>query len=397
VDSRSCRYYRKHNDGDDPGGVAVRRVGRVIAAGVAALAVVACASAAPADPTELRGVPVALPAGMSPEVLAVSGDALLIGVRREGPSAGPGVLRRAPDGTVTEIPTQPSTGYGRTSSWYVLTADGTQVLGVGGDRGGAHGNVRWSVWTGTAAGVAEHTQAFSTFGGWGARDLVGAVLAPTGPTLVGSWQSDGAGLDVAVWTPNGDDWVRRSSTGTALASTRATQGFAISATGCAGGVLVTGWQVGAAGHAGQDPVVWRSAGTGGWVRTPLPDPGSAGTAVASNGDAAGCAVAGRVDGMVALWRLTDERWTRVPQVPPIAVGDRDPLPAPLLVDGHLEQFASDHGALTMLDVDESGVTRHAVAGATGPVTAAVVVGSTAYVLAGDPVRLWQVGLPARRG
>src|SRR6185295_5370388 len=152
-----------------------------------------------------------------------------------------------------------------------------------------------------------------------------------------------------------------------------------------------------AGHAGQDPVVWRSAGTGGWVRTPLPDPGSAGTAVASNGDAAGCAVAGRVDGMVALWRLTDERWTRVPQVPPIAVGDRDPLPAPLLVDGHLEQFASDHGALTMLDVDESGVTRHAVAGATGPVTAAVVVGSTAYVLAGDPVRLWQVGVPARRG
>jgi uncharacterized membrane protein YdfJ with MMPL/SSD domain len=82
VDSRSHRHYRNHNDGDEAGGVAVRRVGPVIAAGVTALVAAACASAAPLDPTELRGAAVALPAGMSPEVLAVSGDALLIGVRR---------------------------------------------------------------------------------------------------------------------------------------------------------------------------------------------------------------------------------------------------------------------------------------------------------------------------
>ena len=355
-----------------------------------------CTAPAPADPPEVRLVPVALPPGADPEVLAVSGDALLVGVRRDGTSTRPAVLRRAADGTVTEIPTRASTPYGKTASWYALTADGARVLGVGGDRGGAHGNVRWSVWTGTATEVAEHTQAFSTFGGWGAGDLVGAVFAATGPVVVGSWQSDAAGLDVAVWTPNGDAWERHSSTGTPLASTRATQGFATSATRCAGDVLVSGWQVGGAGHAGQTPVVWRSAApaTGAWVRPPLPEPGSAGTAVAVSGDATGCAVAGRVDGVLALWRLADDRWTRVPGLPPVPVGDRDPLSAPVSVDGRLEQFGSDRGRLTMLDVDGNGVTRHPVSGVTGPVTATAAVGSAVYVLAGDPIRLWQAVLPA---
>jgi hypothetical protein len=372
-----------------------RRGGWFLVAALTSLLAVACASAAPtgpapARPAPVRATPVELPAGATPQVLAASGDALLVGVRRDG---APGLLRRATDGAVTEIPTRASTPYGRTASWYALTRDGTQILGVGGDRGGAHGNVRWSVWTGTDAAVAEHTQAFTTFGGWGAGDLVGAVLTPAGPALIGSWQSDAAGLDVAVWTPNGDDWERHSSTGTALASTRTVQGFALAATRCADGALVAGWQVGAEGHAGQTPVVWRSTGTGSWVRTPLPDAGAAGVAAAASGDAAGCAVAGRVDGGLALWRLADGGWTRVRDVPPIPVGDRDPLPAPVQVGGRLVQLAPDHGAVTMLDVDGSGVTHRPVSGATGPVTAAVAVGSTVYVLAGDPVRLWAVDLP----
>jgi hypothetical protein len=364
---------------------------------MAVLLAAACASAAPAEPAEMRLDAVVLPDGAEPQVLTVAGDALLVGVHRgEGPTR-PGVLRRAADGTVTDIPTQASTPYGKTASWYALTTDGTQILGVGGDRGGAHGNVRWSVWTGTAAGVAERIQAFSTFGGWGAGDLVGAVLAPTGPALVGSWQSDGAGLDVAVWTPNGDDWERHSSTGSALASTRATQGFATSATRGVDGVLVTGWQVGGVGHPGQAPVVWWAAdpAAGGWTRTPLPDPGSAGVAVTGTCDASGCAVAGRVDGTLAVWRLVDGRWARVTGLPAVAVDDTDPLPAPLLVDGRIVQVVSDHGSLAVLDVDGARVTRHPVAGAGGPVTAAVAVGSTVYLLAGNPVRLWQTGLPIR--
>ena len=374
------------------------RVGRLLVAVAASLAV-ACAPPAPAGPAEVRLVPVALPAGVEPQVVAVSGDALLVGVRLAGRPTEPGVLHRAPDGTVTEIPTRAATPYGRTASWVALTGDGSRIVGVGGDRGGAHGNVRWSVWDGTATGVAERAQAFSTFGGWGAGDLVGAVLAPDGPALVGSWQSDDAGFDVAVWTPDGDDWVRQPSTGTALASTDALQGFATSAARGPDGLLVTGWQVGGAGHPGQAPVVWSSTGStaGGWVRTPLPEPGAAGTAAAARCDTSGCAVSGRVDGALALWRLAAGRWTRLLDVPAVAVGDTDPLPAPLLADGRLLQVASDHGALLLLDVDGPRVARYALTGATGPVTAAAAVGATVYVLAGNPLGLWQFDLPARAG
>lgn len=376
----------------------VTRAGRsAVVAAAAALLAAACAPTSPAGappPPAVTLSAVALPAGAAPEVLAADGDALLVGVR----GTGPGLLRRGADGAVTEIPTAPSTPYGRTASWYALAADGPRILGVGGDRGGAHGNVRWSVWSGTPAGVAEHTQAFSTFGGWGAGDLVGAVFAPAGPVLVGSWQSDAAGLDVAVWTPHGDDWERRSSTGTPLASTRTTQGFATSATRGADGVLVAGWQVGGPDHPGQAPVVWSSGGPdhGGWVRTALPDAGAAGAAVAASCGAGGCAVAGRVDGALALWRSDGRTWTRVPDVPTIPVGDADPVAAPLLVGGRLVQFAADRDGLVLLDVDATRVTRHPVPGATGPVRAAAAVGPTVYVLAGDPVALlWRADLPPR--
>lgn len=376
------------------------RRGRLLVAGLAALLAVApaaCASAGPGGPAEVAPAAVALPGGDEPQLVAAAGDTLLVGVRHPGRPTEPGVLRRGPDGTVTAVPTRAATPYGRTASWYALTGDGTQVLGVGGDRGGAHGNVRWSVWTGSADGVAEHGQAFSTFGGWGAGDLVGAVLAPTGPVLAGSWQSDGAGLDVAVWTADGDAWLRRGSTGTALASTRATQGFATSAARGAGGVLITGWQVGGAGHPGPAPVVWSSADprTGRWTRTVLPDAGAAGTAAAAACDPSGCAVSGRVDGVLALWRLAGGRWARVGDLPPVAVGDTDPLPAPMMMAGRLVQVVPDGGALALLDVAGGRVARAVLTGTTGPATAAAAVGSTVYVVAGRPARLWRLDLPSR--
>src|SRR5690348_5097984 len=88
----------------------------------------ACAPAAPAappDPPAVRLDAVALPGG-EPQALAVAGDALLVGVR----GAGPGLLRRAADGTTTEVPTRSSTPYGATASWYALTSDGTRILAV---------------------------------------------------------------------------------------------------------------------------------------------------------------------------------------------------------------------------------------------------------------------------
>ena len=121
----------------------------------------AAPSGAP-GPAAVRFVAVDLPVGAVPEVLAAAGQDVLVGVRVDDRE--PRLLRLGPDAIATDVPTVPATGYGRTAAWYSVVSDGHRVLAVGGDRGGAHGNVRWSVWSGSMAGVHEQPQAFSTFG-----------------------------------------------------------------------------------------------------------------------------------------------------------------------------------------------------------------------------------------
>jgi hypothetical protein len=369
-------------------------VGRAHTIVLLAAAALVMAGCAPPVPGPVRFAAVALPAGTRPEVLAAAGDALLVGVARDGAATRPGLLRLGPDRTVAEVPVQAATGYGHTATWYALAADAGRVLAVGGDRGGAHGNVRWTVWTGTRTGVTERPQTFATFGGWGAGDLVGAVLTPSTPMLVGHWQSDAAGLDVAVWTPAGDTWHRRGSTGTALANTPAHLGFARSATGHGDGALIVGWRA-EAGR--QVPTVWRSTrGAEGWSATVLPEPGAGGAAISARCGASGCVVAGRVDGNLALWRLSGGTWTRIPGVPAVPLTDADPLPGPLHPDTGVDQVVPDRGRLALLHDDGAAITLRPLSGPVGPAHQAVAVGSTDYLLAGDPPALWRTdgGAPA---
>jgi hypothetical protein len=373
---------------------------RVLVAVLILVLLVMSGCAASPGAAEVRFDPVDLPGGAVPEVLTAVGDELLVGVRYGTPTARPGLLRLGPGGSPpAEVPLQAATGYGRTASWYSLTSDGRQVLGIGGDRGGAHGNVRWSVWSGSDTGVQEQPQAFSTFGGWGAGDLVDAVLTPTGAAVVGSWQSADAGLDVAVWTADGDTWSRTDSTGTPLQSTRGALGFATSATGYSRGMLVVGWQV-ISGRAGPVPVVWQSESAAtGWTRTSLPDSGSAGSATAVRCAEAVCVVAGWVDGALALWRLSAGSWSRVPGLPVIRVGSNDPLPAPLNPAGSPTQLASGGGRVQVVTVDAARTMVRSAQGPNGTVTSAVDVGGSVYLLAGPDIRtlrLWRADTAALR-
>ena len=356
----------------------------------------AAPSGAP-GPASVRFVAVDLPAGAVPEVLAAAGQDVLVGVRVDDRE--PRLFRLGPDAIATDVPAVPATGYGRTATWYSVVSDGHRVLAVGGDRGGAHGNVRWSVWSGSVTGVREQPQAFSTFGGWGAGDLIDGVLAPDAAALVGSWQSSGAGLDLAVWTADGDTWSRIDSTGTPLASTRESLGFATDATNLGSGIVVAGWQVGG-GQRGPAPVVWQSAAlTSGWTRTPLPDAGATGAAVAVRCAETACAVAGRVDGNLALWRSTDGTWSRVAGVPPLRVGDTDPLPAPLNPIGPITQVVSDGPVVRIVRMDGSTAAVHTAEGPAGPASAVVEVGGSVYLVAGPDEhtrRLWRADAAALR-
>lgn len=350
------------------------------------LAVLSVASCGSAPPAQTRFTQVELPPGAAPVRVAGVGDELVVAVSKDGE---PGVVRHR-DGENTEVPLTPATGYGAEALWYSLaareTASGPEILAVGGRRGGAHGNVRWSVWRTTGTGMAEQPQAFSTFGGLGAGDLIDAVLPDTGPLLVGTWQSRGAGLDPTVWTTDGTTWTRRSSTGTALESTGDELKFPMSATSHGADVVIAGWQL-VSGV--QEPVVW-TLRDGTAIPATLPDAGKLGNAITVTCEET-CSVVGRVDGRLAVWQGSGNTWRRVSDVPEVPVGDKDRPPPPL---GDTLVY-SDRGEVRIATL--GGGTRDAV-GPTGVVTGVARVGDSIYVLAGptndsqdNNQTLWRAG------
>jgi hypothetical protein len=354
---------------------------RLIPVVLAVLLLASCGSAPPPR-AQTTFTQVELPPGAAPVRIAANGDELVVAVSKDGK---PGIVRHR-DGANTEVPLTPATGYGAEALWYSLAANGEEILAIGGKRGGAHGNVRWSVWRTTGAGMAEQPQAFSTFGGLGAGDLIDAVLPTTGPLLVGTWQSHSAGLDPSVWTTDGSVWTRRSSTGTPLESSRAALKFPMAAASHGADVVIAGWQL---VKGVQQPVVW-TLRDGKATLTPLPDAGRLGNAITVTCEDT-CSVAGRVDGKLAIWQGSGNAWRRVSDVPEVAVGDKDRPPPPL---GDTLVY-SDRGNVRIATL--SGGTRDA-AGPTGVVTGVARVGDSIYVLAGpsndsqdNNQTLWRAG------
>lgn len=314
-----------------------------------------------------------------PARIAVDGDSLVVGVSKDDK---PGMLRYR-DGRATEIPLTAATPYGKQAEWVSIASDGHEIVAVGGKSGGAHMNVRWTVWRGTSdAGVVEQPQKFSAFGGYGAGALVDGVFPSTGPLLVGIWQSQSVGSDAALWTTDGTAWNRQSSHGTSLESTTESLKFPMGATAHGADAVIAGWQM-VGGK--QQPVVW-TVRDGVAMLALLPDAGKSGMAITVTCSDT-CAVAGRVDGKLAIWRGSGNAWRRVGDVPGVSVGD-DARPVPPLGD---TLVYSDRGVVRVATL--GGDTRDA-AGPTGVVTAVARVGDTTYVLAGPDEKhqiLWRAG------
>ncbi len=337
------------------------------------LLVAGCGSAPPAKAqftkVDVPGVPARITA---------QGDQLVVATRVGGK---PGMLRYK-DGKSTPITLTPATGYGAEAFWYSLTANSEEILAVGGKTGGAHGNVRWSVWRTTEdGGLAEQPQPFSTFGGLGGGALIDGVL-PTkgGPLLVGTWASQNTGADAMTWTTDGRYWNRTNPAGTPLESTSESLKYPEAATAHGADVVIAGWVV---EKGKQRPVVW-TLRDGVATLTRLPDAGRTGTAITVS-CADTCATAGRVDGRLAVWRQSGNTWRRVSDVPDAPVSDRD-RPVPPLGD---TLVYSDRGTVRVATL---GGDVHDAAGPTGVVTAVARVGDITYVLAGpteDNQTLWR--------
>ena len=101
-----------------------------------------------ANPSPKFNLPV--PEGADPVTLTSAGaDALLIGAYASTrPHPRLLVLR---NGTLTSVPVepQPESPYAPLARWFSIAVSGDAVEAVGGARGGAHANYRWTVWSGT--------------------------------------------------------------------------------------------------------------------------------------------------------------------------------------------------------------------------------------------------------
>jgi hypothetical protein len=308
----------------------------------------------------------------TPEALATHGDMLVIGTR---PSDHPELVTRTKDGALNNVRLTPTTPYGKEAHWYGITSDGTTITGVGGERGGAHGNVRWSAWTGDTRQIVEKPQAFSTFGGYGAGELLSVVGSSQGPLIIGTWQSAKAGLDIAVWTYAADTWSRRPSAGTVLESSQELLRFPLAVTQNGDGVLVVGWQI---AKGAVSAAVWQFDGRT-WTTAVLPDGDAALAARCWDGT---CHVVGRHQGKLAWWTGSGADWKKL-TTPDVPVSDDQDLAAPVPVNGTPTLFVDHDGVKLVSEKDERSAD-----GPSGEVVAAEKVGDQVFVIAGG--RLWRL-------
>jgi hypothetical protein len=275
---------------------------------------------------------VALPDAVFPVTLASDGTSVVVGARapdRPNPhlfvGSDPSDLRR--------VDLTPRSPYAFEASWFqVITHEG-RIDAVGGARGGAHGNYRWTTWSGDAEAVAEQEQPFGVFGSYGAGDLAGLAYAGTSPVILGAWQSERTGLDIAVWTRSGERWARRPSAGTPLASTPDTLVAARAITSRGDGLVLSGSVTRLSpGSVRVDAAVWAApGGTGPWTRVDLPrtSDDELTEAHAATCTPRRCLVAGSEGGRLALWEVVDGSASRLDGIPEVRLPENVPVPAPV--------------------------------------------------------------------
>lgn len=212
-------------------------------------------------------------------------------------------------GSVRRIPLRHGKGYAAEAQLVSLSATDDRITALGSVRGGAHGNPRWTVWSGDSHGLHEQPQTFETFGGWDAGGLVGSAYGPDGPILIGSWRAQsGAGLDVAVWRVNADRWVRTPVPDPAFRATAQQQPAVSGLAATAERYVAVGSTTLLGTSPRSVPTAWLAYDAEGpWyeIRLPLSTRGT-GTARAEAISCAAhhCAIAGRRGQEVLAWRLT---------------------------------------------------------------------------------------------
>lgn len=325
---------------------------------------------------------VTLPGNPSVTTLTGFGTSLLVGAYGTS-TVRPQLFRLDAPGRLATVPVHPTSPYAYTGRWTAVTAQGGRIVALAGKSGGAHGNVRWTVWQGGADGLVEQPQTFETFGGQSAGDLVGVAYAAGRPLIAGSWQGARAGLDVAVWTVAGDRWTRLPSTGTPLQSTATVLGAATSATTDGSAALLSGSiTLLGAGSVRVGPAVWHAdVPSGPWMRTDLPTAARSARAESASCVADHCLVLGQADGLLAAWTWGSGPPAAAGGVPPVPLAGTQRVVPPVVTATSAWLLVPSGSGSVLLRRDGAGWST--LAGPTGSPLALARVGATLYAAVAD--------------
>jgi len=343
------------------------------------------AARSPAPPVaDLTWRRVALPDSLAPVTLATTGERILIGAFGPGRPR-PHLLVGADATSLREVPLTPRSPYAFEAHWFGITTRGDRIDAIAGARGGAHGNYRWSTWSGDTKGVAEQEQPFGVFGSYGAGDLAGIAYAGDAPVVLGAWQSQQTGMDVATWSRTGDRWARVPSTGTPLASTPQELADARVVTARGDGLLVGGSVTHLApGSVEVEPVAWSAPGPSGpWTRFGLPRTGDSGTSEVQGARCTGdrCLLTGVTDGHLSVWKVDAGTHGEPAGIPAVEIPENGSVPSPVTLDGDDVVVAPTGTGSTVLRRD--GDSWATARGPSGTPTSVVAHGDELWVVTSD--------------
>jgi hypothetical protein len=367
------------------------RLPRWLVLAVAVMLVVSgCRQSAPPTPRveELTWTRIALAEGVAPSSLAPVGDSLLVG-GQSSTGDHPVLFQLEATGAVRPVPLRPNSPYAKVADLTSLASDGTKVFALGEAHGGAHGNFRWTAWSGSVQALTERPQTFETFGGISAGSLLDIVATADGPVIAGSWSAvDGRGLDGAIWLPRGQTWQREESAGGALANRDELQVAPRAASAHGSTMIITGSVITFGDGVQQSAAIWTwPSRDAAWQLSRLPEPGDRSEAL-SSACAEQCWVSGYVGGQVALWRSGPGDPVRETTLPAASIDVDGPGPRTILLGGRPGVLFSHAGTTRLLRPDGSGW--RTLTAPDGPVRDAVMIGNRLYAIIGNG--LWSAEL-----
>jgi hypothetical protein len=367
--------------------------------------VASCSDAGPPAPPEtareLSWSRIALPDSVAASSLAPASEALLVAGRASSGRGHPVLFAVDAPGKTHPVALHPTSPYAKVADLVSVAVHGTEVVALGAKHGGAHANVRWTVWTGSRQGLDEYPQPFETFGGQSAGGLLDIVIASDGPVIAGTWAANEGGLNAAVWLPTGRRWLRQESDGTALANTQQIQVNPRAASAAGPAVILSGSVITFGDGVEQRAALWTwPTRSSAWMLQQLPDAGIHSEALSSR-CVQTCWVSGHADGRLALWSFdlahVAESATRDSTLPSMEINTDGAGPR-TVISGGQPGILFSHADSTRLLVSDGHNGWQTFTAPAGSVLDATTVGDRLYAIirTDDTAGLWTADLAATR-